>query len=199
MQSGDLHPGALLPGLAVRLLLLVSPRAEADGFEIAALNDHLSEASVHKIREALRLIADVDAALLRRMERDVKRIMLVRAGGPEYWPFAQGFILTAGWVTSAPIEQVAFTIVHEATHARLWRSGFRYGRDKRRRLEEICIRAEARFAALLPDGQELSAEIIGRLLHPWWTDQAIVARQHGAQEKLWPRWLLRLTRAMRSN
>ena len=51
------------------------------------------------------------------------------------------------------LELLAAVIVHEATHARLWRRGIRYEEAQRPRIEEICIRREIAFAVKLPNGE----------------------------------------------
>ena len=55
--------------------------------------------------------------------------------------------------TTTP-ELLAAVIVHEATHARLWRRGIRYEEAQRPRIEEICVRREIAFAAKLPNGED---------------------------------------------
>ncbi len=57
------------------------------------------------------------------------------------------------------VAQVACAIVHEATHARLTRLGFRYEEPKRLRIEHICFGAERTFARRLPNGEKLLKEI----------------------------------------
>jgi hypothetical protein len=52
-------------------------------------------------------------------------------------------------------KQIASTIVHEATHARLERCGITYDEDRRVRIEAICLRRELALAARLPDSAEL--------------------------------------------
>lgn len=57
------------------------------------------------------------------------------------------------------IEQIASTIVHEATHARIERCGIEYDEKRRVRIEAICFRREAAFAARLPDGTQLQDQV----------------------------------------
>lgn len=45
---------------------------------------------------------------------------------------------------------LACTLVHEATHAYLWRLGFRYPEDQRAQLERICTRSERVFLQRVP-------------------------------------------------
>ena len=63
------------------------------------------------------------------------------------------------YVASARLDELASTIVHETTHARLARCGFVYEESKRSRIETVCLRRERDFAGRLPDSAELQHEI----------------------------------------
>ena len=65
---------------------------------------------------------------------------------------AQGFDATT-------VEQIASTIVHEATHARLERYGIEYEEPRRVKIEAICCRRELAFAVRLPGSAELQQDI----------------------------------------
>ncbi|MGH7653052.1 MAG: hypothetical protein ACREN6_00145 [Gemmatimonadaceae bacterium] len=140
---------------------------------------------------AFDLIGAVAPQILARIHRDVKRIMLVDAGGPEFWPLARGFILNTAFVEGSDIEFIALTIVHEATHARLWHAGFRYHERLRGRIERICVGAERAFAMRLPDAEYFVAYSEEKLASPWWAASQVEARQARARAKLWPGWLFR--------
>lgn len=68
--------------------------------------------------------------------------------------------------------QIAATLVHEATHARLDRFGYAAGR--RARIEAICFRRERAFARRLPESESLVAAIDRQLQRDpsYWTDDA---------------------------
>jgi hypothetical protein len=182
----------LLPHrIIARMLLALSPKAIVDGFEVSALNGTLTPHLIAHLRSAIALIGDRDPRLLARIRKDVKRILLVSAGGPEYWPFANGFILNTSFVTQSDIEFIALTIVHEATHARLWKRGLRYGTDVRERIERICVDAELAFASHLKDPGYFSTHVTQKLATPWWTAAQVTERRRRARDILWPRWLVR--------
>ena len=69
---------------------------------------------------------------------------------------------------------IAAVIVHEATHARLWRCGFGYDEDERHRIEAICVRRELAFARRLPDGRRLRefAQEALAISPRYWTNMA---------------------------
>lgn len=78
--------------------------------------------------------------------------------------------------TTTP-ELIAVTIVHEATHARLFKRGFGYVEEVRDRVEEICLRRDLAFTARLPDGaraRERAAATLAAL--PDMSDEANLLR-----------------------
>lgn len=179
--------------LITRILILLSPKGAVAGFEIAALNDELTPQILQQLDQALKLIAHANDRSFRRISRDVRRILIVRAGGPEYWPLADGFLLNSSMVQQAAPSVIALTIVHEATHARLWRAGFRYHLENRHRIERICLRAEANFACLLSVPDSEHDTLRDRLANAWWLPDQIAERQARARRQLWPRWLVKLS------
>jgi hypothetical protein len=104
-----------------------------------------------------------------------------------------------GW----PVEDIAATIVHEATHARLWRAGIRYDEAIRLTVEAICIRREYVFYGRLPDGGNLkyAAEAqIASLDAAYYTDNAfdrrhqayrIMLLRHARKKAGIPGWFIR--------
>jgi uncharacterized protein YjaZ len=89
---------------------------------------------------------------------------LGRLGALRPWriqAFTQRFILDERYVAdpATTVEEIASTIVHEATHARLERYGIEYEEQRRARIEAICFRRERAFAARFTDGAELQERI----------------------------------------
>lgn len=178
--------------LATRLLLAVSPRSQVAGFEVIRIENQAEQVVCDRLAEALDLIQCVDAKRLRRIRRDIRRILVVGAGGPEYWPLADGFILDYSYIAEAPIERIALTIAHEATHARLWNAGVRYRGILRGRIEELCVRSEIALAARLPASEKLIHQAQEKLADPWWNERRIFERRLAAMRKVgWPEWFLR--------
>jgi len=187
---------ALPRRIMARILLALSPKEVVAGFEVSALNSTLTPPLVSQLRSAIELIGNLEPRVLRRIHQDVSRIMFVEAGGPEYWPFADGFILNTNFAKESDVEFIALTIIHEATHARLWKRGIRYRNDARERIERICVGAELAFAARLNDSAYFSEHVTRKLAAPWWTADEIEKRRNHAREVLWPRWLMRAHKKM---
>jgi hypothetical protein len=116
-----------------------------------------------RVEKALCLIQSYDANRFAQIQRYIKTIFIF--GNPTahgYWhhelqmcELQEDFIRAE----NTSIAQIASTIVHEATHARLMHLGFGYEEPKRLRIEHICFDAQRAFARRLPDGDELIKEI----------------------------------------
>ena len=84
-------------------------------------------------------------------------------------------------------------IVHEATHARLWRAGYRYDEANRGRIERICVRAETTFASRIPDSAVAIARTEQLLESQWWTREEHQRRSLVELRTLGcPQWLVRI-------
>lgn len=183
--------------LVTRFLIALSPLSQVEGFQLVRVDSDNERLVCDRVGEALKLVREIDAPRFQRIRRDIRRILVVKAGGPEYWPLADGFILNRDYVTDAPIELIALSIVHEATHARLWKLGFRYHRSLRARIEAVCVRSEIRFADGLPTPITWIRHAREKLEHPWWSDDKVSERRlHAMRLQGWPGWLLRALSAV---
>jgi hypothetical protein len=145
-----------------------------------------------RIEESLRLIKQYDPLRYDRLLRDVARVWVTLLPGA-LGQFRQAYKLCAldeRFVladTTRP-EQIAATIVHEATHARLMRCGIGYEAELRARVEAICFRRELAFAARLPNGEQVGVEAKSRLIgftSDYWTNEGFRDREdRGAADAL---------------
>lgn len=176
---------ALIPRGAVSLLLIrVSRRSRVADFELVdATDDHSPRAEGQLVR-SFDLIRDTLPTVYGRMRRDIRRVILLKAGGPEYWPFARTIAFKKSAVEQAEIPLLAMTLVHEATHARLWQNGIGYPAKVRARIERLCVSAEIRLARELPDAEELETFAVNKLKNEWWTESAVAARRKRARSEL---------------
>jgi tetratricopeptide (TPR) repeat protein len=154
-----------------RLLLLCSKSRRVDGLWIgAAEGSSTSGLALDRVVDALCLIKTHDPHRYSRLLRDLDRVWV------RFLPGARGrysiplracelnprFVLDA----ASSAELIAATIVHEATHARLWDCGFGYEEAVRARVENVCVRSELAFAAKLPSGQAVRARAEQKLAAP---------------------------------
>lgn len=187
-----------------RLLRSLFRRAEQHtflGITTALGHDSAEERALcgRKVEAALRLIHDHDPRRLRRIQRDIDGIFLSFTTG-DIGCFHQGIRIVALRVDyvaspSTSAAEVASTIVHEGTHARLFALGFDYAPARRARIEAICHRSEAAFARRLPDAEDLMEQAERRLaLKPdVWSYRALQQRRLQELEELgFPAWLVTL-------
>ena len=143
-----------------------------------------AEASLSRVERALALIRSHDPVRYRRMLGDLERIWVhLVAGSVAQFDAAllactldERFVLDEA---TSP-EMIAAAIVHEATHARLWRCGLGYEEAIRHRVEAICLRREIAFARKLPDGEvvrEQAERTLTLCADPgYWSNAAFSAR-----------------------
>jgi hypothetical protein len=136
------------------------------------------EITLRRVEEALRLIKLYDPLSYSRIIRDLKRIWvnLVPHYNAWYLHPLQACVLDGRYVLSetTTLEQIALTIIHEATHARLERCGIDYDEKLRQRIEAVCLRREFAFVAKLPNGAKLRDELARTL--EWSTANRITTR-----------------------
>jgi hypothetical protein len=163
-----------------------------------------------RIENALHLIKIHDRLRYDRLLRDLERILVcVLLGDLACFNHRYGSCeLDARFVlaeTSSP-EVIAATIVHEATHARLWSLGVRYEQKRRHRIEAICFRRVLAFATKLPNSELVREQAENRLTGyagpESWTNAVFEKRLlEGAIEAMryrkFPWWLIQILLWMR--
>jgi hypothetical protein len=175
--------------------LRISKRSEALGIELRAktLDGWMHPLFFEKVRRALGLIGEYEPRRLLRIQRDIRTIAGSRGGNSYYHYPLRLIVLSWPAVFPVTVADVALTIIHEATHARIAQAGIEYGDALRARIEAACVRQEAAFALRLPGGEGLAERQLGKLARPWWTPERLhesaveSARAHGV-----PEWLLRI-------
>jgi hypothetical protein len=163
-----------------------------------------------RVESALSLIRQHSPLDYARIVRELRRIWVTLAtyGCGQYHHALRACVLDERYVAdpATTVKQIALTIVHEATHARLERCGIAYREELRTRIEAICCRREMAFAVRLSSSTELQ-DIAERL--EWYQanpDQFSDAQfreknKAGAAEALRylgsPEWLIRAMLASR--
>jgi hypothetical protein len=97
-------------------------------------------------------------------------------------------VLGADYVRSADstTAEIASTIVHEATHARLRRFSYDGNEPLRYRLEGLCTRAQLDFLARVPGEHSIVSHLEERFAQPaaFWSDEEIRSRRMDATRAL---------------
>jgi hypothetical protein len=146
------------PGVFERIELAWSTGRHVDGIWIGSWR---TPEDLRRIEAALLLIKQHSRIHYSRVIHNLARVWVRVLLGPraEYDDPLKACVLDERYVSSASLESLAATIVHETTHARLARCGFEYKEGMRSRIEAVCHRRELDFAAKLPDSTDLQHEI----------------------------------------
>jgi hypothetical protein len=142
-----------------RLSFWLSTSRTVDGLWVGATQ---SESSLRCVEDALQLIKHHDSLHYSRVTHNLERIWVDLIPGYRAWydrslgacVLDERFVL----LETTTLEELASTIVHEATHARLERWGISYDEKERSRIEAVCLRRELHFIAKLPHSEPLREE-----------------------------------------
>ena len=152
-----------------------------------------------KIAAALTLIGEHDRVRFSQVQRYVRAIVLTEhpMNLAQWWDDVRMCELARPYVLAPATTptHLAATIVHETTHARLFRLGIRYEEPLRARVEAVCYKAEIDFARRLPDGAEVIQHAERALSRDpsYWATSTFRQRNFEALRRLGcPEWLLRI-------
>jgi len=164
MRKERRKPPQVRPGILVRLQLRWSTGRHVDGLWIGSWR---TPQDLPRIERALLLVKNHSPLHYSRIVRELERvwIFLLPAALGGYDRSLKACMLDERYVANSAtsIEEIASTIVHEATHAKLDRRGFGYQEELRARIEAICFRRELAFSVRLPAGAQLQKDIAYRL------------------------------------
>jgi len=136
----------------------LSERRTVAGFPVEVINTHPeieTEQVVRRLAGALRLIEEYRPRAVHRLRRDLAGFQIRRfpCRGAYFRDTKICLVeLTFVGFGRHSVAEIAATIVHEGTHARLSRLGLAARPGQLSREERICRRAELEFGLALPDG-----------------------------------------------
>jgi len=165
-----------------RILLWMSSGKDIDGLWVGSETE--AERVLPRVEAALGLIKTHDRQRYDRIVADLDRVWvrLLTTYVAQFSPSWSACFLDERFVLGDTTDaaHIAAAIVHEATHARLWRCGFGYDEEVRQRVEAVCVRREVAFANKLPDGERIRAVAAEALaLSPtYWTSVAAQERHY---------------------
>src|SRR6185437_9021869 len=173
---------AMRRSLIDRILLWMSSGKDIDGLWVGTETE--AERVLPRVEAALGLIKTHDRQRYDRIVADLDRVWvrLLTTYVAQFSPSWSACFLDERFVLGDTTDaaHIAAAIVHEATHARLWRCGFGYDEEVRQRVEAVCVRREVAFANKLPDGERIHAVAAEALaLSPtYWTGVAAQERHY---------------------
>jgi len=157
---------APLRSAGLRVLLLFSPRTCMGGLVLASLSaDDLFDDFVAKVSLALDLIGLHAPRRLGQVQRELRWVILVAGSANHFLPGLRAHVVGAREIREASPEFLAVSLVHEATHARLERLGFRFKPEREWRIEALCVDEAASLAARLPGCEDLVRHTRDALRH----------------------------------
>ena len=131
---------------------------------------NVEEELFSRIEDGLALILDAQPWRARRLSYDIQRVLSVYPTGAQYVPSIRSCVIGYLDLLHLTREEIAATIVHEATHGRISNAGIEYHPDCRERIERVCLRAEKNFLRALSGQPRLERRELGSLT-PWWTEK----------------------------
>ena len=175
-----------------QLMVRFSRREVIEAVSVLVFDDESTAQQVfEKARTAIGLIAKHDPRRLARIHRHVSHILFNAYAGASYVYWMRICrIGIASALRDEPVE-LAMSIVHESTHARLWSLGFRYDDNAtRERVERICVRAEIDFALKCADATAAVERARRSFDTKWWLPEEIAKRREEDLIALGvPRWM----------
>jgi hypothetical protein len=190
--------------LAARLeqsVIADSPKDTAFGFELVdkSMQSHdASQKHFMVLKDALALIESNEPGRISRIRRGVDRIIVddLPGRGGEYRDEYQAAVVSTE-VVEAGCHAAALVLIHESTHGRLQRLGFRYHVDRRGQIERICTKREISFLRRFENTREYIVQFEAQAQRPglselelWLSERDKIAGRFELMGL--PSWLVRL-------
>jgi len=185
----------------MRLVLRTAPTKQVDGLAVTVTSrdGKLLEIIYAKLDAGLMLLQSRHPSGYRMVKRNVPRVLV------GFSPRSKGVwhhrlrlcILSIDFFaqpSATPID-VACALLHEATHGRLEKLGYRYTPERRVRLEAVCTRAEVSLLERLPEAASHRAELERTMtkLSTLYSDANLhYGRVHALRALGAPGWLVRV-------
>jgi hypothetical protein len=175
-----------------RLILRTLEHRVVDGLWLGAPD----KPTLDLIEAGLSLIRLHDPLRYRQVGRDLKRVLVMLIGSGNFAEYQYVFdACVFGEKGFADLgltaSQIASTIVHEATHARLQNIGVVYSESNRLRHESICVRRQIAFLRRVPGAEKELASAVDTLERlpklnedGMWKDASFAERRAAAEQAM---------------
>lgn len=164
------------------------------GFELVNAASPESYALLRqKLDQGLDLVEHFDPVRFAQIQRSLKRFVFIPGGGDHYSRALSAHMVDASGLPQQTNLQTALVIVHEATHARLERSGIAMTAANAARVEHICVKAQVTFVRRIPGTEQTAEDLLRTLNTQWWGPEEAKRRQlRRLQVAGCPDWLTRV-------
>jgi hypothetical protein len=125
-----------------------------------------------RIANALELMIERNAVRFHKLRRDLRGVLVTSPSGASFIPHLRVCRLGLSYVLKLSPLELAMALVHESTHARLFRMGCSYDGAERERVERTCIAAEVAFARRFPNSDAEIQRAQALLERRWWENVA---------------------------
>ncbi len=136
--------------LGQSLIVAVAKYRSLDGMPVGVLDRRGAGELWARLGQALALVESTAPRQYVQVKRDIRRIVVHFGDSAECSLSSFTCFLGNELVRRSDAAMIASILVHEATHARLYRSGVPYAFRSKTRIEALCFREEIIFASKLP-------------------------------------------------
>ena len=131
------------------ILIRCSRTKSFRGISVSVFEVGNVQARFSAVEQALALVAELDPRRYRRLCHDLRHVLVMPLKSNSLSMYTGTCYLATESIVGHNDALIACDLVHEATHAHLYRAGLRYWPDLQQRMEELCVREEIAFAELL--------------------------------------------------
>jgi hypothetical protein len=155
------------------LLFRLGRKTEVCGVPVAVAADRPTAEGIHgRVREAMGLLQRSSLEHLDLVRNSLNRLLFTESPGSDYHHAIQTCRIGIAYALRVPALELAMTLVHEATHAKLAANGRRYVGQERERIERECVEEEIAFARRVPNSDAAIAKLQELLSREWWSDES---------------------------
>lgn len=183
-----------------RTVLRCFPHGYARGLRVVFVNLDADRAPcLSRLQEAIDMVASVGPSFQANLRR-IRHVAVWTGCNPSIDSLG-GVQLASEDITDLPTIILAAVLIHEGTHLRVAAHHIKYEGSVRARIEELCVREEARFLRKFGDhGAKLAAVVEETLKQQWWEDSALeLDLQRQLSQLQVPPWLESLIRVARDS
>jgi hypothetical protein len=157
------------------------PSITADHLRLIDASLGSDEALLPRLAAAVTLVGRADPRRCRRMQLDVRRIVVLGVATPNagFDPYTSAIYVRCGVVAECTAQVTAALLVHEATHARIWRAGVHEVEPIHARLERRCWLETLAFVLRVPDNAVVRDWVVSILDEEAWGTYA----KHGSDQE----------------